>query len=72
MKRRKCYVDVLCTNSAYVVNSQQDKVACSVIRKRTKRIDIIEYTLKHKWKWVGCIARMDQIDGPNAAQSGNQ
>ena len=44
----------------------QDKIPCSEIRKRTKIIDIIEYTLKQKWKWA-C-----HIGGPNAAQSGNQ
>ena len=26
--------------------------------KRTKIIDIIEYTLKRKWKWAGHVARM--------------
>ena len=36
----------------------QHKVPCSEIRKRTKIIDIIEYTLKQKWKWAGHIARM--------------
>ena len=36
----------------------QDKIPCSEIRKRTKIIDITEYTLKEKWKWVGHIARM--------------
>ena len=30
----------------------------SEIRKRTKIIDIIEYTLKQKWRWAGHIARM--------------
>ena len=29
-----------------------------MIRKRTKIIDIIEYTLKQKWRWAGHIARM--------------
>ena len=37
---------------------QQDKIPCSEIRKRTKIIDIIEYTLKQKWRWAGHIARM--------------
>ena len=36
----------------------QDKIPCSEIRKRTKIIDIIECTLKQKWKWAGHIARM--------------
>ena len=36
----------------------QDKIPCSEIRKRTKIIDIIQYTLKLKWKWAGHIARM--------------
>ena len=27
-------------------------------RKRTKITDIIDYTLKQKWKWAGYIARM--------------
>ena len=36
----------------------QDKILCSEIRKRTKIIDIIEYTLKQKWRWAGYIARM--------------
>ena len=35
----------------------KDKIPCSEIRKRTKVIDIIEYTLKQKWKWAGHIAR---------------
>ena len=36
----------------------QDKIPCSEIRKRTKIIDVIEYTLKQKWKWAGHISRM--------------
>ena len=36
----------------------KDKIPCSEIRKRTKIIDIIEYTLKQKWKWAGHIARL--------------
>ena len=36
----------------------KDKIPCSEIRKRTKIIDIIEYTLKQKWKWPGHIARL--------------
>ena len=36
----------------------QDKIPCSEIRKRTKTIDVIEYTLKQKWRWAGHIARM--------------
>ena len=36
----------------------QDKIPCSEIRIRTKIIDIIEYTLKKKWKWAGHIARI--------------
>ena len=48
----------------------QDKIPCSEIRKkRTKIIDVIEYTLKQKWRWAGHMAR---IGGPNAAQSGSQ
>ena len=31
----------------------QDEIVCSEIRKRTKVIDIIEYTLKQKWRWDG-------------------
>ena len=34
-------------------------IPCSEIRKRTKIIDIIEYTLKQKWKWAGHIARLE-------------
>ena len=37
----------------------KDKIPCSEIRKRTKIIDIIEYTLKQKWKWTGHIARLE-------------
>ena len=36
----------------------QDKIPCSEIRKRTKIIDMIEYTLKQKWRRAGHIARM--------------
>ena len=36
----------------------QDKIPCSEIRKRTKIIDIIECTLKQKWRWARHIARM--------------
>ena len=36
----------------------QNKVSCLEIRKRTKTIDIIKYTLKQKWKWAGHNARM--------------
>ena len=37
----------------------KDKIPCSEIRKRTKIIDIIEYTLKQKWKWAGHIAGLE-------------
>ena len=37
----------------------QDKMPCSEIRKRTKIIDIMEYTLKQIWRWAGHIARME-------------
>ena len=36
----------------------QEKIPCSEIRKRTKIIDIIEYTLKQKWTWSGNIGKM--------------
>ena len=36
----------------------QDKILCSEIRKRTKIVDIIEFTLKQKWRCAGHIARM--------------
>ena len=36
----------------------QDKKPCSEIRKRTKVIDVIEYTLKQKCRWAGHTARM--------------
>ena len=36
----------------------QDKIPCSEIRKRIKIIDIIEYTLREKWRYSGHIARM--------------
>ena len=36
----------------------KDKIPCPKIRKRTKIIDIIECTLKQKWKWTGHIARL--------------
>ena len=36
----------------------KDKIPCSEIRNRTKVIDIIEYTLKQKWKRAGHIARL--------------
>ena len=36
----------------------KDKIPCSEIRKRTKIIDIIEYTMKQKWTWAGHIARL--------------
>ena len=36
----------------------KDKIPCSEIRKKAKKsIDIIEYTLKQKWKWACHIAR---------------
>ena len=46
----------------------KDKIPCSEIRKRTKIIDIIEYTLKQKWKWAG----QRTIGGQGDAQSDNQ
>ena len=36
----------------------QDKIPCAEIRKRTHILDIIENTLKPKWRWAGNIARM--------------
>ena len=40
----------------------------------TKITDIIEYTLKQKWKWAGHIAGMKDstVGRLNAAQSGSQ
>ena len=49
----------------------QDKISRSEIRKRTKIIDMVQYTLKQKWRWAGHKARRT-IGGLNAAQSGNQ
>ena len=37
----------------------QNKIPCSEISKGTKVVDIIEYTLKQKWRWAGHIARME-------------
>ena len=37
----------------------KDKIPCLEIGKRTKIIDIIEYTLKQKWKWAGHTARLE-------------
>ena len=37
----------------------QDKIPCSEIRNRTKIVDIIEYTVKQKWRW----ARHSQDEG---------
>ena len=50
----------------------QDKIPCSEIGKRAKLTDIIEYTLKQKWRWAGHLARMKDSRRPIAAQSGNQ
>ena len=50
----------------------KDKIPCSEVRKRTKIIDIVEYTLKQKWKWAGHIARLKDNRWTNDAQSGNQ
>ena len=36
----------------------RDKILCSEIRKRTQIINIIEDTLKQKWRWAGHITRM--------------
>ena len=36
----------------------QDEIACSEIRKITRIVDIIDYTLKQKWRWAGHIAIM--------------
>ena len=34
----------------------QHKIKCSEIRKKeTKMVDIVECTLKQKWKWAGHI-----------------
>ena len=45
------------TKSLVQKRETKNKIPCSEIRKRTKIIDIIEYTLKQKWKWAGHIAR---------------
>ena len=45
------------------------KIPCAEIRKRTKIIDIIEYTLKQKWKWAG--HKIKGLGGQDA-QSGSQ
>ena len=36
----------------------QDKIPSSKIGNRTKIIDVIEYTLKRKWRWAGHLATM--------------
>ena len=36
----------------------QEKIQCSEIMERTRITDIMECTLKQKWKWAGHIARM--------------
>ena len=36
----------------------QDKIPCWEIRKRTKIIDIMVYTLKQTWRWARHLARM--------------
>ena len=36
----------------------QDKIPSSDFRKRAKIVDMIENTLKQKWRWAGHIARM--------------
>ena len=51
---------------------RHDKVPCSEIRKGTKIIDIIEYTLKQKRKWAGHIAKMKYNRWTNAEQSDSQ
>ena len=50
----------------------KDKIPCPEIRKRTKIIYIIEYTLKQKWEWAGHITRLEDKGGQSDAQSGNQ
>ena len=50
----------------------QEKIPCTEVRKRTKMIDIIEYTLKQKWKWAGHIARMKDNRWTKRCTSGNQ
>ena len=49
---------VECSGEENVGVKLQDKIPCPEIRKRTKIIDIIEYTLKQKWRWARHIARM--------------
>ena len=36
----------------------ENKIPCSEIRNTTQIIDVIEYTLKLKWRYAGHIARM--------------
>ena len=50
----------------------QDKIPGSQIRKRTKIIDIIEYTLKKSGTGPNIQQERRSTGGPNAAQSGNQ
>ena len=49
----------------------QDKIPCSGIRKRTKITDIMEYTLKEKWRWAAHIARMKDNRWTKRAQNGS-
>ena len=37
----------------------KDKVPYTEIRKRTRVQDIVQFVLKHKWKWAGHVARLD-------------
>ena len=44
--------DYVCTQDTMLGNQKKNK------DHRYHRIDIIEYTLKQKWKWAGHIARL--------------
>ena len=51
-----------CFNSFLTINGKFSAMAGDTMlgnqKKRTKVVDIIEYTLKQKWKWAGHIARL--------------
>ena len=41
----------------------KDKIRNTVIRKRTRVTNIVEYVINAKWNWAGYIARGKTADG---------
>ncbi|GFR89608.1 endonuclease-reverse transcriptase [Elysia marginata] len=47
------------SNEKILAEAKKKGLKCTEIRKRTGVQDVVQLTLKQKWKWAGHVARFD-------------